>query len=303
MEICRRLDGVPLALELVAAHVGVLGVKGLAARLDDRFALLIQGRRTALPRHQTLRATLDWSCALLPEAEQMILRRLAVFRGDFTIQAAYAVAADASLKPEDVVQGMANLVDKSLLAADIGSNTTYYRLLELTRTYALQLLQDSGERKQVIQRHADYYRELFVRAGSAAAARTKAEWAADYGREIDNLRVALDWALSANGNNALGVALAAAASDFWIAMSLLSECCDWGYKAIAQLGAAAGTRDELLLQCSLGQALTFSRGMQRDAKVALTRAVALAEDLADPGYQVRATYVLWQYSSSARRFS
>ena len=128
---------------------------------------------------------------------------------------------------------MANLVDKSLLAADIGSNTTYYRLLELTRTYALQLLQDSGERKQVIQRHADYYRELFVRAGSAAAARTKAEWAADYGREIDNLRVALDWALSANGNNALGVVLAAAASDFWIAMSLLSECCDWGYKAIA----------------------------------------------------------------------
>ena len=132
-----------------------------------RFALLIQGRRTALPRHQTLRATLDWSCALLPEAEQMILRRLAVFRGDFTIQAAYAVAADASLKPEDVVQGMANLVDKSLLAADIGSNTTYYRLLELNSDLRAAVAQDSGERKQVIQRHADYYRELFVRAGSS----------------------------------------------------------------------------------------------------------------------------------------
>jgi predicted ATPase/DNA-binding winged helix-turn-helix (wHTH) protein len=296
VEICRRLDGVPLALELVAAHIGVLGVKNLAARLDDRFALLIQGRRTALPRHQTLRATLDWSYALLPAPEQVILRRLAVFRGDFTMQAARAVAADAALTPDDVVHGIANLVDKSLLVADIGSNITYYRLLEMTRGYTLRVLHDSGEREHVTLLHADYYRELLAHAGVGAAARTKVEWAADYGRQIDNVRVALDWALSDDGNSALGVALAAAASDFWIGMSLLSECCDWGLKAVAQLGAAAGTRDELLLQCSLGQALTFSRGMQSDAKVALTRAVALAESLGDPAYQVRATYVLWQYS-------
>jgi len=157
VEICRRLDGVPLALELAAARVGVLGTRSLAARLNDCFALLVQGHRTALPRHQTLRALFDWSYALLTTAEQMVLRRLAAFRGDFTLEAACAIVVDAELSPNDVVQCIVNLVDKSLIAADIGGNVTYYHLLELTRSYAFQVLQDSGEREQ--------------------AAHTKAEWA------------------------------------------------------------------------------------------------------------------------------
>jgi predicted ATPase/DNA-binding winged helix-turn-helix (wHTH) protein len=129
VEICRRLDGVPLALELVAAHIGALGAKSLATRLDDRFTLLIEGRRSALPRHQTLRATLDWSYSLLPQAQQVILRRLAVFRGDFTTQAARAVAADTGLTPDDIIHGIANLVDKSLVAATNGSRQ-FNRILE-----------------------------------------------------------------------------------------------------------------------------------------------------------------------------
>lgn len=295
-EICRRLDGLPLALELAAAQVGVFGVLGLARLLQDRFAALTRGRRTAVARQQTLRATMDWSFSLLSDAERTVLRRLAVFRGDFTMRAATAVAAGIDSASIDVVPVVGNLVDKSLLVANIASNNPQFCLLETTRLYALQILRDGGEYDQVMRRHANHYLELFILAAIGAATRTKAEWTSAYGHEIDNLRVALDWALSPNGDSLLGVQLAAAASDFWIAMSLLNECCDWCLRALAQLGAAKGTRDEMLLQCSLGQALTFSRGMQSDAKAALTRAVALAAELNDPRCQFRATYVLWQYS-------
>src|SRR5262249_52405609 len=140
-EICRRLDGLPLALELAASQVAVFGVQGLARRLNDSFAVLTNGRRTVLGRQQALRATIDWSYGLLSDVGKIVLRRLAVFRGDFTMQAARAVAGYAGSTSEDVVQGVANLMDKSLLAADIGGDTTYYRLLETTRIYASRILQ------------------------------------------------------------------------------------------------------------------------------------------------------------------
>src|SRR5207245_832473 len=124
LEICRRLDGVPLALELAAARVDVFRIKALAERLDDRFALPTRGRRTALPRHQTLRATMDWSYDLLPEAEQVILRRLAVFQGDFTMDAAAGVATDDRIMSADVFEGVAILATKSLVATDISGDVT-----------------------------------------------------------------------------------------------------------------------------------------------------------------------------------
>ena len=296
IEICRRLDGVPLALELAAAHVGVIGVKALAARLDDRFAFLIKGRRTALPQHQTLRATLDWSHDLLPETEQLVLRRLGVFHGDFTMEAAAAIAVGEGLAPNDVVDGIANLADKSMVTADISGNVTYYHLLELTRAYALERLLQSGERDAVMRRHAEYYRDLFAHAEAGARARSRAEWIAGYGRLLGNLRAALGWAFSPSGDVGIGVALAASATDFWLAMSLLNECCDWGLQAVAQLGDAEGTRQEMMLQSGLGQALTFSRGMQSDAHAALTRALELAESLADYERQVDALYGLWLFA-------
>src|SRR6266404_1442728 len=127
LEICHRLDGVPLALELAAARVDVFGVKGLAARLDDRFTVLTGGRRTALPRHQTLRAAMDWSYDLLPETEQIILRRVAVFQGDFTIDASAAVAIDDRIGTADVLEGIANLAAKSLISTNVNSEITYHR--------------------------------------------------------------------------------------------------------------------------------------------------------------------------------
>jgi predicted ATPase len=142
------------------ARTNPLGVEELASRIDDCFELLTGGRRTALPRHQTLRATLDWSYQLLPELERVVLRRLAIFAGCFTLQAASAVAASAEVAVADIVDCAANLVGKSLVAADLGGATGWYRLLGTTRAYALEKLAESGELDAVACRHAEYHRGL-----------------------------------------------------------------------------------------------------------------------------------------------
>ena len=154
--ICRRLDGIPLAIELAAARGAALGIEDLASRLDDRFRLLTGGRRTALPRHQTLQATLDWSYELLSEPERVVLRRLAIFAGGFGLAAAGVVAASAEIAPSAVVDCVASLVTKSLVTADVGDATDHHRLLETTRAYAIEKLAESGELTSVGRRHAEY---------------------------------------------------------------------------------------------------------------------------------------------------
>jgi predicted ATPase len=136
--ICRRLDGIPLAIELAAARAAALGVEGLAARLDDRFRLLIGGGRTALKRHQTLRATLDWSYELLTEPERVILRRLAVFAGPFSLHATIVVAAAPETDFAPLVESLASLVAKSLVTTEGDGTVARYRLLDATRAYATE---------------------------------------------------------------------------------------------------------------------------------------------------------------------
>jgi len=155
--ICRRLDGIPLALELAAARVSSLGMHELASRLDDCFSLLTQGRRTALRRHQTLRATLDWSYELLSGLERAVLRRLSVFPGSFTLEAAIAVIANRENAESNLVEGMARLAAKSLVVADVDGATVRYRLLETTRAYARDKLTEHGELEQTAGHHAKYY--------------------------------------------------------------------------------------------------------------------------------------------------
>ena len=147
LEICRGLDGMPLALELAAVQVHTLGIPGLAQGLTHRFDLLTRGRRTALARQQTLRATMDWSYDFLPEVEKVVLRRLAVFRGDFTSEAASSVVGDENIRSFEVIEIVANLSQKSLVATDIGSEITYHYMLDTTRAYAFDKLAascDSG---------------------------------------------------------------------------------------------------------------------------------------------------------------
>jgi predicted ATPase/DNA-binding winged helix-turn-helix (wHTH) protein len=292
LEICRRLDGVPLALELAAARVDAFGVKGLAARLDDRFAVLTKGRRTALPRHQTLRAAIDWSYDALPEIEQTVFRRLAVFRGAFTMNGAAVVASDEKITTVDVLERVANLAAKSLVATEISGEITYHRLLDTTRAYALDKLTDSAEIQSVTLRHAQYYRDFLTAAAKEDKANA-ADRRADYAHEVDNIRAALGWAFGPRGSASIAVVLAAASIPVWIEMSLLSECSDWMEKAVANLGVTdRGSRHEMQVQAALGFSLMFTRGMTDEAQAALQKAVELAESRDDPDYQLRTLFGL-----------
>jgi predicted ATPase/DNA-binding winged helix-turn-helix (wHTH) protein len=292
--ICRRLDGIPLAIELAAARAATLGISQVAALLDDRFHLLSGGRRTALPRHRTLRATLDWSHDLLFEAERRTLRRLAVFAGAFDLEMAAAVAAGAEFGPSEIVDCLVNLISKSLVVAALNSKRAPYRLLDTMRAYALEQLRESAERQAVAQRHAEYFRELFEKAEAERAVRTAAEWLSDYAGQLDNLRAALDWAFSPDGDAAVGVALTVAAVPMWMQLSLLEESRGRAEQALTAVGSGTSwdARLEMKLQSALGFALMFTTGMTENAHAALVKAVELSEALGDLDYQLRSLFGL-----------
>jgi predicted ATPase/DNA-binding winged helix-turn-helix (wHTH) protein len=299
--ICRRLDGIPLAIELAAARAAALGIDELAARLDDRFRILTGGRRTALPRHQTLRATLDWSYELLSEPERVILRRLAVFAGVFRLEAASAIIASPETAPAEVVDGIANLVAKSRVTVVGGSTVAGYRLLDTMRAYGLEKLAENGEREWLARRHAEYYRDLFERAEVELDARPATEWLADYEAEIDNLRAALDWAFSPGGDPQLGIALTAAAVPFWMHLSLLEECRRRVEQTLGALAAAAepDARQEMKLLAALGASrlsLLYTRGGVPEVAAAWTKGLELAKSLGDLEYQKRCLCGLWSFN-------
>jgi predicted ATPase/DNA-binding winged helix-turn-helix (wHTH) protein len=291
LEICRRLDGIPLALELAAARVGVFGVRELAAHLDDRFRLLTSGRRTALPRHQTLGAALDWSYQLLPEEERAVLRRLSVFAGEFALGAAGAVAPDSGLS--GLLDHIANLVAKSLVAADLRGEVTQYRLLDTTRLYVLEKLKSLGEFQQIARRHAEYFCTTFAPAEAESEIRSQGEWLAIYGPHLANVRAALDWAFSAEGDNEIGVALTIAVTPLWVQMSLFDECRERVERALAVLDEDAATaRQRMQLSGALGWSLMYGIGRARAAGPAWTKTLELAERLGDTAYQLRALWTL-----------
>ena len=293
--ICRRLDGIPLAIELAASRAAALGFEELASRLDDRFRLLTGGRRTGLPRHQTLRATLDWSHGLLAEAERIALRRLAIFAGSFSLQAASAVVSSAELSSSEVIDRLSNLVARSLVSPETDGSLVRYRLLDTTRAYSLEKLLESGEGKQLARRHAEYYRDRFERAETELEARPPDEWLADYGRRIDNLRAALDWAFSPGGDASIGVALATAAVPLWMRLSLMDEC----RFRVEQALAASGSKPDrdvarrMKLYAALATSLNYTRGQVPETVEAWSSALSAAEKLDDTEHRVQALYGLW----------
>ena len=290
--ICRRLDGVPLAIEFAAARAATLGIKEVADHLDDRFALLRNARRTALPRHQTLRATLDWSYELLPEEERGLLRRLAIFPAGFTLEAVAAVSDESESR---VAYGISSLVSKSLVTIDRSETVLRWRLLETVRAYALEKLTGTSEHRAIVRRHAEFYLALFAPFAIESRQQAAIDELDRYRRETDNLRAALNWTFSPGGDSALGVALAATATDFWNAVSLVAEGCGWAGKALEHIDDDTDTRHEMVLQCGLGFALIFTEGSSVRAREALTRALALARDLQDFDYRQRATCGLWLF--------
>jgi len=292
--ICRRLDGIPLAIELAASRAGALGIEELASRLDDRFRLLTGGRRTALARHQTLRATLDWSYELLAEPERIVLRRLAIFAGSFSLGAASAVVSSTGLAPSDAIDRLSSLAARSLVSTDADGSVVRYRLLDTTRAYAVEKLIESGERELIARRHAEYYRDRFERAEAEWEVRDTAEWLADYGRRVDNLRAALDWAFSPDGDASIGVALTAAAVPLWMHLSLIDECRTRVGRALAgYIAERDGRRCEMKLYAALAVTLLHKIGPRPEIIANWTKVLELAESLDDTDYKMRALWGLW----------
>ena len=282
--ICRRLDGNPLAIEMAAVRAPTLGVDQLAQRLDERFRLLT-GQRDAAGRQQTLRATLDWSHGLLTVPEQIALRRLAVFAGDFDLEAAEAVVADAGpdgtgIADWEMAGIIAALVDKSMLAlAPSDAGAMRYRLLETTRAYAEDHLAATGERQLVAARHASHLLTLFEWADAGWEATADIEWQQRYGAALDDLRSALDWCLGNNGEATVGLALTGASARLWSSLSLYAEGRRRLDAAASRIGPATPPRDAARIWFAVAHPQGHPSPAVR-AEAAL-KAVALHRDLGD----------------------
>ena len=227
-KICKRLDGIALAIELAAARVRAVDVDELFARLDERFRILTGGSRTALPRQQTMRALIDWSYDLLAPAEQALLRRVSVFSGGWTLDAASAICTDDEVQAWDVLDQLTSLVDKSLVVAEIndaltGGSKLRYRLLESTRQYAAEKLAASGERDRLRRRHAEYFADFVSRAEAAWSTTPSRKWLPPLDVEIDNVRAALDWALAEKQDAEIGAVITGKLWAFWREVGMFPE--------------------------------------------------------------------------------
>jgi predicted ATPase/DNA-binding winged helix-turn-helix (wHTH) protein len=291
--ICRRLDGIPLAIEMAAGRVDAFGIAGLADVLDDRFRLAMRGRRTALPRHQTLSTTLDWSYQLLPETERLVLRRLAVFAGFFTIPEATGVLVDGGDGDNKVLESIANLAAKSLLVVNLETPVATYRLLETTRAYALQKLEESGERTAYARRHARQCLTAMEAANAAWEASPPEAWLARHRHLIDDVRSALDVSFRTEDGAATAVALTVAALPLWYQLSLLSECYQRACHALRLPAAARSPTQERRLYAAVAWLLMQTKGFVQEARDTWTTLLTLSRANIDPDHQLRALWGLW----------
>jgi predicted ATPase/DNA-binding winged helix-turn-helix (wHTH) protein len=295
IDICHRLDGIPLAIELAAARVDLFGVEGLALRLNDCFSVLTKGRRTALPRHQTLRATLDWSFELLSDVEKIVLLRLATLIGEFTMDTAIALGSGTGSAPADIVDTITGLIEKSLVATDLSGNVVHYRLLSTTRAYALEKLGLSGEADSMARCHAGYFSKLARQAEADWETLPAAQWLSIYGRSIDDVRSAIDWALSDNGELAIGLDITTATAPLWFQLSLMDEYRERLQRALECL-ARSPTADptrEVRLQIALGHAVWYAANDTDRMQDAFARALEISEAIGDRSAQLRALWGVW----------
>ncbi|HEX9468378.1 MAG TPA: NB-ARC domain-containing protein, partial [Bradyrhizobium sp.] len=286
--ICRKLDGVALAIELAARRVEAYGLHQTAALLDQRLTLLWVGPRSAPPRQKTLHATLDWSYGLLSDQERLVLRRLAVFVGHFTLDAALAVVTSATVDQAVVFGAIDSLVAKSMVATRPVGAMMRYRLLDTTRAYAVEMSIDDTELADLAVRHATYYRRWLEQARIEWSTLSTGTERAPHFAGLNNVRAALEWCFGVNGNAEIGIGLAAAAAPVFLAMSLFTECHRWSEQAILTLDdTARGGSEEMHLQAALGLSLIFTRGESEAARVAIGRGLAIAEERGDAPDQLQ----------------
>ncbi len=240
VQICHRLDGIPLALELAAARLKVMSVDEIAGRLNDRFRLLTGGGRTALPRHQTLRSLIDWSHGLLSEPERILLRRLSTFAGGWTLAATEQVCAGDGLESSQILDLLTHLIDKSLVGPDETAAETRYRMLETIREYAREKLSESGETEAVRSRHLSFMLALAETAASHGHTAEEGIWHDRLDHEIDNLRAALEWAMGLEDAQA-ALFLAGSLYWFWWTRGYWHEAHTWLRGALGKVGAERHT--------------------------------------------------------------
>lgn len=269
-EICRTLDGVPLALELVAGRVADYGWPETAALLHGRLRLLWTGRRTAPARHQTLNAALDWSCERLTEAQRAVFRRVSIFADGFCLQDAEAVAAGDGIDTADVATAVQALVEKSLLAVSRGDGACRYRMLDTTRAYGRERLAEAGEPAEISRRHAHRVMACLEPGRSPS-----------HQPPLGDVHAALQWSFSEPAEAALAARLAAGSSRLFIARSLLNECRRWSELGLALPGPARDAATDVTLSGALGHALMFTDGNGEAARGALERALQQAQALGD----------------------
>ena len=235
-EMCRKLDGIPLAIELAAGQVAALGIKNTVARLVSRPELLRLSHRTAVPRHRTLKATLDWSYDLLSDAERIVFRRIAPFAGHFTLEGARYVAGELGEGTGEIFDAIAGLVEKSLIATRIDETQAQYRLLDTTRAYALEKLEEHGEFDPISLRHAEYVIQQLESQKEMLSAQPRAERVAAYSWQLSNVRSALEWSFGSHGNDEIATRLVVASTRLFMELALLIEWQAWAEQAIARLG-------------------------------------------------------------------
>ena len=290
--ICRQLDGIPLAIELAAARVDSLGVHGLAAHLAELPELLNRGRRTARPSHRTLAALLNWSIDLLTEPERVVFQRLSIFPGAFTIEDAASVCSCPTISSGEVSEIVMTLVAKSLVSGDVTDEIYHYHLLIVTRLYARQRLEASGEAQSLASRHAQYVLQLLALAEHDLPNFEPRIWRAKYKRVSEDLRVALDWAFSDSGEPDIGMMLTIAALYPAIELVMQEEYRHRINQALATLKLSNVSRPELStrLYAALGVvgAMTSSVPLQQEMLANLYRA-ALAEP--EPTMQIELLYI------------
>jgi predicted ATPase len=293
-QICERLDGIPLAIELAAARVKLFTPQQIAERLDDRFKLLTGGSRTALPRQQTLRALIDWSYHTLNETEQHVLRQLAVFSGGWTFEAAESVVGET-----EAMDGLSGLVNKSLVKVEEQDGESRYLYLETIRQYAMEKLLESGDAVDVRNRHLDYFMEVSRRAEEHFGTPQRLMWVNRLEVEHDNLRSALGWGLESDPGSALQMVCSLAA--FWLSRRYMSEGCNWCQAAISRaeaLSLAGPNMDSTRAQAYSALAmLSINHGDHPTGQTAARKGVVLARQLDDPLQLARALHLLGMSSA------
>jgi predicted ATPase/DNA-binding winged helix-turn-helix (wHTH) protein len=284
--ICRRLDGIALALELAAGGVESYGLKGITSLLGSLLALYLPGKRGAIPRQKTLHATLDWSYALLSKFEQAVLRQLSIFAGSFSLDdVAPIVARSDDTGTPELFEGVAELISKSWIIVEIHEHGIRYRLLDTTRTYLRQLLTEKDEVNAAAERHALHSANVLERI--SAIRPTRQQVGLDHDAYLANARDALNWCFSSHGHRELGVRLAAAAASFFLERSLLSECRNWMEKAIAILDQEKQSPYATELWTTLALSLMLTEGNGEATQNAFSRALEFAQTAGDLRAQLR----------------